>query len=202
MKKRLLLSSLVIFILLGCKSIVMMKYHITNPKIETPESLLGFLKEMNQDPTNVFYFKDSTSFFRYMNDPYYNKHLLTTTFYTEDGLMDQFIDTNKCQWSGGHYVAMLKPDTVYHVDTTHRYQDILRDLLPLFNPVSNEEHGRKCDFIVVTTWAKYLGDYNERLFIVCRGVNENQKITIRFVLLNTDMQQSWNLQKEQMVRFR
>ena len=184
----------------GCKQLIYWKYGIKNPKPETPESILGFIKKWKQDSQETYIFKDSSAFFRYMNDPVYKKNLLGSMFYNEKGLLINFKDSTKCQWSAGYFVSRLRADTLYQTDTTYKYQEILADLIPVRAPDSPVRHDSSYDYTVIITWAKYLGKYNERLFVASESVNENNKAKIRLILLNIDMQKSWNLRKDQRIR--
>ena len=55
------------------------------------------------------------------------------------------------------------------------------------------------DFIVVNTWAKFLGKYNERLFLVNETVKKRTDLKILMINLNIDMQKSWNLSEDQKI---
>ena len=53
------------------------------------------------------------------------------------------------------------------------------------------------DFTIIVTWAKFLGDYNSRLFVLSEAVEQNKTARIRLIWLNIDMQESWKLTPEQ-----
>ena len=55
---------------------------------------------------------------------------------------------------------------------------------------------------VIITWAKFIGKMNERLFVVSESVKDNKNAKIRLILLNSDMQKSWNLNESQKIKFK
>ncbi len=202
MKKFLLIAFLALLTWAGCRQIVFWKYGMHQPEPETPESLVAFLKEMNQQLPGQYIFSDSASYLKFIWSPFFSKHLMHTLFYTERGYMNQFVDSNKCQWSGGYFIARLKRDTLYATDTSNRYQTLLKSIVPLAPATTDGEDAGPCDFTLLVPWGKFIGRYNERLFANDLAIGKNRGVTIRVIYLNIDMQKSWNLREDQKLIFK
>ena len=56
------------------------------------------------------------------------------------------------------------------------------------------------DFTIIVTWAKFLGEYNYRLFDLAGAVKEDKKSRIRLIWLNIDIQKSWHITDRQKIR--
>ena len=55
---------------------------------------------------------------------------------------------------------------------------------------------------MIVTWALFLGTYNARLFELSEAVAQNPGARIRLVWINMDMQERWNLTKNQKLEIR
>lgn len=195
MVKKLLLGLALILTLSSCKQIILWKYGITRPKEETPESLLVFLAKMNQPADEIYIFKDSVSYLRCMDDSIFHKNILNSMFFTKDGILDKFKDSSLCQWSGGYYIKSLRNDTIYHINKSYRYQDILSEFRPLKDQQRPLNADSVYDFIALVTWGKFAGKLNERQFITDDFAASNYHSRIRVIFLDCDVMKSWNLNK-------
>jgi len=190
---------LVIMVLTGCKQIILWKYGIHAPREETPESIRKFLASHDFTNENIFIFRDSTVWAEYLRDTVSRSNMLGTLFYSPQGLLDNFIDTSKCQWSGGYHISTFKKDTVYHVDTTHSFVNLMARLMPLSRETVLDT--ANADYYAVVTWGTFLGKYNERLFIIREGSDEQKEVTVKAVFINIDMLKEWNLTDKQGLSF-
>jgi hypothetical protein len=188
-----LLTGLLLFS--GCKQVVYWKYGMHDPGEETCQSLIGFLNSMKQPLDRQYYFRDSASYLKFIWSPFYKKHILTTILFSDRGRLDRLVDSTRCQWSGYNYIMKLRSDSLFSSDTNIRYQAILKDIVPLDG--NSLPDTVRYDFTVLVTWGKFLGKYNERLFINDLAVKENKRARIRLVYVNIDMQKCWNLTGEQ-----
>ncbi len=202
MNKLILIIFLTVITVAGCRQIVFWKYGMHRPEPETPESLRAFLKVMNQPLAGQYIFADSASYLKFIWNPFFSKHLMNTLFYTDSGYMSRLVDSNKCQWSGGYYIARLRRDTVYFADTSNRYQTLVKNLVPLDPERANGNDTARFDFTLLVPWGKFIGSYNERLFTNDLAVKKNTNARIRVIYLNIDMQKSWNLKKDQGLIFK
>lgn len=202
MKKTLLYLTVLLLLVAGCHQVVFWKYGIHQPKQETPASIKAFLKEINQPLNNQYMFKDSTSYLRFLWDTVVARKLFRTLFFTEAGLLTRLVDSSSCQWSGGNYILGLKRDTLYYADTTCRYQNLIKGLIPLGDEDSTRRDTLPYDFTLIVTWANFLGKYNERLFINDMAIAHNVQARIRIYYINIDMQQEWNLNDLQALKLR
>ncbi len=200
MKNFISIIILVIMVLTGCKQIILWKYGIHNPQEETPESILSFMEKMSYPTENTFIFKDSSAFYHCIRDSVFRRNTPGTLFFSPEGLLDTYKDTSKCQWSGGYFVSNLRSDTIYRVDTAYTLQKLMSYFIPLNKTTSIDTSS--ADYIVVIAWATFLGQYNERLFSICKAIQENKKVTVKPVFLCTDIQKAWNLTREQQQDFR
>ena len=200
MKKTLLPFLLVLYMTTGCKQIAMWKYGIKNPKTETPESILAFAKKQGQDPENIYLFRDSVAYTKFMKDSLYKNAYFSAIVFNEKGLLKNYKDSSTCQWSAVNYVEKLKKDTVYRVDESHKLSSVIATLIPLNMKASQTVNAPGYDYTVIFTWAKYIGKLNKRLFCINEAAQNNPHAKIRVISLNVDMQKSWNLQKSQKVK--
>jgi hypothetical protein len=179
----------------GCKTYVKLKYGATQPKQETCESLIAFLKKNHFPVDNQYCFKDSASFFSMMRNPMVNENLLSHMLFDQHGnLMDR--DTAKCQWAGSNVISNLDPDSVYHNIKPFRIDMITEQIIPFGQPDSGLFNPPSPDFTLVVLWARFIGRYNYRLFDLEKAVSDNKRARIRIIWLNIDMQKSWKLPKE------
>ncbi|MFH1297204.1 MAG: hypothetical protein ABIJ04_08035 [Bacteroidota bacterium] len=184
----------------SCKQILMMRYGIRQPREETPETILAFMDKMNYPDVNTFIFKDSSSYNRCMRDPVFQANALGTLFFYHNRLLINYKDTSECQWSGGFFVRNLKSDTVYQTDSAYSFQRLIAHFVPLSEPTQLDTTA--ADYIVLVTWARFLGRYNERLFDIRRAVEENPAVNIKVVFVCIDIQKEWKLTDREKKAFR
>ncbi|NCA75160.1 MAG: hypothetical protein EOM90_02395 [Alphaproteobacteria bacterium] len=176
----------------GCKSYMNLKYDITQPGTETPESLIVFLQK-NQFPVHDLYmFRDSSAYRSALVRPEIRKNLLSHMLFDRDGKwIDR--DTAKCQWAGSEAIRSLHADSNYLSTDQITLDQITRLIVPFGPDKGPVDPTAKVDFTLVVIWAKFLGKYNYRLFDLEKAAGENKTATIRMILLNMDMQKEWNL---------
>lgn len=185
----------------GCKQVLLLRYGIHQPREETPESILRFMEKRDYPNENTFLFRDSSSFFACMRDSVFRSNVLGTLFFSPQGLLDDYKDTARCQWSGGYFVQNLKPDTLYHADTSYTLQKLMTFTRPLNERTRIDTAG--ADFVVFVTWASFLGSYNDRLFAIRESIRENTEVRVKPVFLCIDLQKSWNpsAREKEILRF-
>lgn len=179
----------------SCKEVLLLRYGMHQPREETPESIVKFMEKMDYPNENTFLFKDSSSFYACMRDSVFRSNVLGTLFFSPRGLLDTYKDTSRCQWSGGYFVRNLKPDTLYHADTGYTLKKLMTFTTPLNGSTRIDTAG--ADYIVLVTWASFLGSYNHRLFSIRESIAENQDVTVRAVFLCVDLQKGWNPSKRE-----
>jgi hypothetical protein len=191
---------LFIGILESCAPIVKLSYGISNPKMESPQSLTRFLEKKRYPLDNQYQIKDSSSYIRIMNDSVFHTLLFRTLIFTGDLKLIE-IDTTHCQWSGGYAVERLKKDTVYSINDSISLTGITSFIMPLFDTSGHVDTRKGAyDFIVVNTWAKFIGRLNERIFLSVESVKKREDLKILVINLNLDMQESWHLDKEHRIK--
>ena len=189
-----------IFLFGGCKQLIMWRYGIHQPREISKESLNRFLEKHHYPQENNFIFGDSSAWLGFFKDSVMRTHLLTTTFFTRDGMMDQLTDSSDCQWSGGKYARLLKNDTIYHVDTAYTISRLLENLTPLNSQLPIDTS--RADFYALITWGSFLGKMNERLFDAGKTASEQQMVRIIPIYLSLDMIKEWHLTKKQKMHFK
>ena len=197
-KHIILCISLLIFA--GCVTIVKWKYGITNPREQTPEQLISFLKKHKYPDSSVFVFNDSLSFCRSLRNKAFRKNLLSHMIFDHKGMLLQR-DTAKCQWSGYEVIKGLKTDSAYLCQDGIQLSDIVDHLHHIGRGSGNDSLKPQPGFTIIVTWGMFLGNYNSRLFVLSEAVRENKAAGIRLIWLNIDMQKSWNLSKDQKMAF-
>ena len=192
---------LVLFITIGCKSILSLKYGVRSPKEETPEGLISFLEKQKFPICNMYIFSDSASYSRAFRNRVFSKNLLSYMNFDKDGIL-LVRDTTKCQWAGNDFIKVLNKDSTYKKWAGFTLSQILDHIQPISNNSGQDILLRDPDFTVVVTWAKFLGKYNYRLFDLAGAVKENKRSRIRIIWLNVDMQESWHLTGQQKLFFK
>lgn len=185
----------------GCKTYMSLKYGMTQPKEETPARLSAFLEKHHFPAENLYMFNDSASYCQEMRDPVFSKYLIGHMIFTRDGTLLQR-DTAQCQWAGYDLVKSLHPDSVYEKSSEVQLSQILPKIIPFGMNSTAAGSIMEPDFTLIVTWAKFIGKYNYRLFVLDEAVKLNTTARIRLIWLNVDMQESWKLSSEQKVAIR
>jgi hypothetical protein len=185
----------------ACKTYVHFKYGLTEPGEESPEKLMDFLEKHHFPTENQYLFSDSASYTRAIKNSLFMKYFLNNLIFDRNGTLLQR-DTAQCQWSGYEKIKSLNPDSIYEKSNDLKLNQILSLVKECGNNAVLNEASIEPDFTIIVTWAKFLGDYNSRLFVLSDAVNLNKTARIRLIWLNIDMQESWNLTKDQKMEFR
>ncbi len=201
MKSKYIIVPLFLLIFSGCVTIVKWKYGITNPREQTPEKLHAFLKKHKYPDTCQFVFTDSSAYFHRMRDSVFKKHLFSNMIFDRQGSLLQS-DPSKCQWSGFEVVKSLNKDSAYPKSPGPSLAGLLDQIEPFGPEISQVSFVKDPDFTVIVTWALFLGTYNARLFELSEAVAQNPGARIRLVWINMDMQERWNLTKNQKLEIR
>ncbi|MEI6173454.1 MAG: hypothetical protein WCR01_06845 [Bacteroidota bacterium] len=185
----------------ACKTYVHFKYGLTQPKEETPDQLVSFL-EMHHYPTqNMYLFSDSAAYCKAIRNPVFCRNLLGHMIYNHEGKL-LLRDTTLCQWAGYEEIRLLKADSIYVTSPGLELGQILPHILPFGKSPLPEDVLTNPDFTVIVTWAKFIGSYNNRLFVLSDAIRQNISARIRIIWLNIDMQKSWSLSARQKVAIR
>jgi hypothetical protein len=192
--------SLLCFLLCSCKQIILWRYGIHEPRMENPGSIHHFLAARGYPEENIFIFRDSAAWCRFLSDSVYRSNLPGTVFFSQHGLLDHLKDTSRCPHSGKNYVSILKKDTAYSADTGRTFARLMAMLIPLSEETRVDTAG--ADFYAVILWGNFLGKYNDFLFGIREPARGNKEVTTKPVFINIDMQSGWGLDEKQELRFR
>jgi hypothetical protein len=184
-----------------CKTYMHFKYGLTQPKAETTEKIVAFLDKYNFPEENQQMFTDSSAYCQAIRNPLFSKYLFCHMIFERNGILLQR-DTTQCQWSGYDLVKSLNPDSAYPVCGDLRVNQILDHIQPFGKGEETDVPVGNPDFTVIVTWAKFIGSYNSRLFVLGEAVKQNRTARIRLIWLNVDMLESWNLRPEQKISIR
>lgn len=195
---KLVVMVIVLSVSTSCKSYMKYKYGITQPQEETPEKLIGFLEKNHFPQVNQYMFSDSAAYSQSMRDPEFSKHLLSHMIFDRQGILIQR-DTTQCQWSGYEKLKSLSIDSIYLKGDGLQLNQILSYIRPFGKDELPLGSFQDPDFTVIVTWAKFIGKYNYRLFALADAPNLNKTARIRMIWLNVDMQESWQLTRDQKV---
>ncbi len=199
--KKLAVITLMLTFTSGCKSVMKLKYGMKEPQAETPERLISFLEKYKFPADDIYLFSDSASYYQALRNPVFRKNLLSHMNFDRNGLL-LLRDTAQCQWSGYDVVKALHPDSSYNSLPGLHLDQILPHIQPVGRDLTRDSLIKKPDFTVIVTWGKFIGEYNYRLFVLSGAVRENKAARIRLIFLNIDMQESWNLTKQQKISVR
>ncbi len=202
MKNRQVVFFFLAAIMAACTPVVKLKYGITKPKDQTPASIVKYLTKHDYPLNNQFILKDSAAFIMLMKDSAFMKMVLRTNLFQGD--FQRIVeDTSKCQWSGGYFIRHLKADSSYEVAASFPFDSLFALLRPLFDttalPVVKKGD---FDFIVLNTWAMFIGTMNERLFATVEPAKERSDLKILVLNLNLDMQDEWALKDDNRIKFK
>jgi hypothetical protein len=184
--------------LAGCKTYMHFKYGLTQPKEENPKSLVAFTEKHHFPSENLYMFSDSASYSQAIKNPMFRKYLCNHMIFDHDGILLQR-DTTQCQWSGYDKIRALKTDTTYEKCNDLQLNTILPHIQQFGKISAPGDSWSNPDFTIVVTWARFLGSYNSRLFVLSDAVALNTTARIRIIWLNVDMQDSWQLTSQQKV---
>jgi hypothetical protein len=182
----------------GCKTYMHFKYGLTQPKEETPAKLVSFLEKHHFQTENLYMFSDSLSYCQAIRNPVFIKNMLGHMIFDHEGNLLQR-DTTQCQWSGYDKIKSLSNDSTYEKCNGPGLDQILAHIQPFGENTTHVNVLTNSDFTVIVTWAKFMGSYNSRLFVLSDAVKLNTTAKIRLIWLNVDMQESWKLKSEQKV---
>ncbi len=185
----------------GCKTYMHFKYGLTQPRVETPGKIAAFVKKYKFPAENQHIFSDSACYGQAIRNPLFSKYLLSNMIFNREGLLLQR-DTAQCQWSGYDMVKSLRSDSAYATCNDLQLEQVLTLIQPLGKDMVCDNLTGNPDFTVIVTWAKFIGTYNARLFVLSEAVTQNATARIRLVWLNVDMQESWKLNSGQKVAIR
>jgi hypothetical protein len=188
-------------LLVGCASLVKLHYGITQPKIETPQSLTRFLRVHHYPLKNFYIFKDTFDYITMLKNPVYKKNVLNTIIVDKD-FQKITIDTVHCQWSGGYFVNRLNKDTLYLQEPSLDVRKLLSMIISIPDSLTPSLSKGDFDFIVINIWAKFIGKMNERLFATIPVAEKRKDLKIVFINLNIDIQKSWNIPKDRIFNFK
>jgi len=185
----------------GCKTYVHFKYGLTQPKEETPDQLVSFLEQHHYPTQNIYLFSDSSAYCQAIRNPVFCKNLLGHMIYNHEGKL-LLRDTTQCQWAGYEEIRLLQPDSTYVTSPGLELSQILDHIRPFGKSPPPEDVLATPNFTVIVTWAKFIGSYNNRLFVLSDAIRQNIFARIRIIWLNIDMQKSWSLTSAQKVAIR
>jgi hypothetical protein len=200
MKKNLLLLILIASLTSGCKQLVLWKYGIHSPKPETPESILTFAEKNKQPSDNIYLFRDSLAYARFMKDSLLKTAYFSAIVFNRKGEFIEYKNPASCQWSAAEYVEKLKRDTTYQALDAPKLWTVIPGLIGLNGTSFPVPDSGKVDYTIIFTWAKYIGKLNERLFCINDAARNNRQAEIRVISLNVDVQKSWNMKNNQKIR--
>jgi len=183
-------------VLSGCRTLLKFRYEMRQPAEETLSGLIRFLEKNDFPVHSQYVFRDSTAWLKAMRNETIRKNMMSFLIFDHAGRLLEN-DTNKCQWAGYDVIKSLNPDSVYRLSTELKLENIQNNIIPMTWAEPLPEF--LPDFTVVITWAKFLGKYNQRLFVLEKAVRENHTARLRLLYLNIDMQKNWGLVSRQKI---
>jgi hypothetical protein len=181
----------------ACKPAVYMINGVRQAKPETPESLLRYIKKHDGPVRGQYMFRDSAAWAEFLGDSVFWHNMIGTMIFDKD-LALVLRDTSKCIWSGSTQIKNIVNDSAIILYDKFSGEKLLKSLVPLWDTATYHlpERG-DFDFLVINSWAKFVGKFSERLFITGKYGESVTKPRFRVIYLNIDMQKSWNLKEDQ-----
>ncbi|HET8884766.1 MAG TPA: hypothetical protein VFM70_00285 [Salinimicrobium sp.] len=189
---------LILFITMGCKSLMRKVYGVENPQIKNISKIQKYLSSEDIDTTKTLVFKNLGAFatatkmeggLEIPNAYFFNSkgNFVSYKKKAEDcnALIDDFISDMK-------YIDSL------HIDESKN----IRSLLGLIQTTSFKEVKTEGDFdmYVIITWATYAGELNEEkafLWVELLEKISSEGVKIKYYLLNCDFHEHWNMSKDE-----
>lgn len=202
MKSIKLLILLVSIQLVSCKQYLYNKYNVTNPKIETKENLMDYLKSQGVSTSRVFYFKNLKSMAKFQKE--LSLTFPDAFFFNKKGNYISYKKTaNDCSAKISGFINDLQSISNEEGDTLINIKKI--DELLVSN---NKEHitTENNDISVIITFVKYAGNLNkEKAFHWTRlldSISTSSNIKIEYFLISGDFMQSWDVKENDLPKIR
>ncbi len=189
-----LLLFLGVFVIAACTSVAKKMYSVKNPKFESHQSQLKFLKENSVEYTKTFHYKNFQSY-------------IEASQKIKIGIPDAFFFNNK-----GEFVSYKKSPKDCNANVFGFIKDIKNfknlqssdsihlDEIVSLTTIDSSALSKQSEITVILTWAVFAGKVNdEKTFKWIELLKQAQKdnVDLTYYLVNCDLQDSWNLNEKQ-----
>ena len=185
------LPAVILITLFACKTAMLRKYSVTDPHIETLESVKNNLARYSPAyPPYLCVFRDSAALVDWCK----NKNLPgRSQFYNSSGYRIITQDSTFCSGVETDFAGNLKISQSYRIDSLTTFDKLRRNLMPVGEKVDPDPS--KYAFTCVIFWAKFIGRINESTFRIAASALESQpagtgKVNVLFV--DMDILDFWN----------
>lgn len=192
MKNILLITALVFFA--SCQPIAKAVAGIKNPKIENAETVKSYIKKINFDTQNNLVLKDKSSYKTVLN--------LFYKSFPEAVLFDNYgneliYKETATSCNAGLFKVIPELDKNSELKKgTHQLSQVLSDYT---KPLDDDSEiiTNDSDYYLLINWAVFAGKFNKDHVLAWENLAKNNKnCKIKVLKLNMDLQESWNLKKE------
>ena len=183
-----------LLIMISCSPLAKFIFHVKSPNFETRANQQLFLQKNNVHVSDYFYFKDLNSFVLASKKKYLS--IPDAFFFNKEGnLVNYKKSSADCNAKVGDFINDLKGFSNASSDNSIN----VSELLTFFESKSKINIG-KSDITVFLTWAVFAGDVNKnKTFEWIKLLEKAQEkgINVSYYLINCDLQDSWQLTKDQ-----
>ncbi len=183
-----------VLLIVSCKPLAKMVFHVKNPDFETLETQRRFLQNNDVPVSEFFYLKDFNSFASASKNKYLS--IPDAFFFNKEGNLVRYKKSSSdCNAKVDDFITDLKEFSNAPSDSLIN----VNKLLPLFESEAKIDL-KKTDVTVFLTWAVFAGDVNkDKTFewIKLLKKAQEQGISVSYYLVNCDFQDSWGLTQEQ-----
>lgn len=191
-------------LLVGCKAMMLNKEQITNPKIESRNSIVEFVKKFDLDTTNIYILPDTAIFNRHLKN---GVAVPNAYFFNRN---NEFISYQKtaqdCNAHIGPFLTSIDSISNLKASSSLTLQKFVADFISIDSHKKiAPDYAEKYDITIVVTSAKYLGMLNkEKVFEWEEIVNKLRASghKIRYYKLFYDYMDFWGVKKDDMFKIR
>jgi len=179
----------------SCNQIIKKFAGVHDPRPESVESLMKFLKKKGLSQDHVYVFKDSTSFIDHFQ---YSWTFPKAYVYNQDYLLLDVIEKDTCTKQTWNMVEALSGAGSYPVDSNRTLPQLLKNI----ERTDGQEPGANTlplsDFYVVLYWAKFTGKVSIReiKFIEKTLAAKQDSMNIELLKVSCDPLVSWGSEKQ------
>ena len=180
----------------SCTPIAKSLYGITDPKIETQESLKKYMNSINLNSNNILYVKNFDLYKTALLE--FNKKVPDAVLFDSDG--NRITYKKEIESCNAGLFATI-PEFNRESKLKSENGKNLIECKDIFIDSNNNKLEKlpKADFYLFINWAKFTGRLNKDHVKIWEELAENNKnVNILIYKVNMDIQEGWNIPKEKM----
>ncbi len=157
-----------------------------NPQEETEKSIIKHCQDNDVNYDQLFVLKSEDNFKSFVSK---YKDIPCIFVFDKNKLLMTTAKKTNCPWT---MINFLFDTTIRtkKVSDTSLYMEIISH----FNMIDNKLGDNQADYYILCTWAKFVPKLSNALFETINKQKKENKLNVCHVLLNVDIQKSWELE--------